>query len=103
MDLRHTPANERSTPGPEGIDPGELVLSDVRFQGLVEKIPGIVAYMDIVQPDDPAASIPVYISPQIEELMGYPRDAWLTDDELWLDVLHPDDAERMVGEDERAR
>jgi PAS domain-containing protein len=26
-----------------------------------------------------------------------------TDDELWLDVLHPDDAERMVAADARAR
>src|SRR5207244_4408861 len=29
--------------------------------------------------------------------------AWLTDDELWLDVLHPDDRERMVEADSRAR
>ena len=36
-------------------------------------------------------------------MLGYPRDAWLTDDELWLQVLHPDDAERMVHADEHAR
>ena len=59
--------------------------------------------MDLVQVDDPSSSIPIYISPQIEELLGYPRDAWLNDDELWLDVLHPDDRERMVKADERAR
>lgn len=74
-----------------------------RFERLVENIPGIAAYLDIVQPDDPGHSIPVYISPQIEELLGYPRDAWLTDDELWLDVLHPDDRVRMVEADARAR
>src|SRR5207237_6912575 len=34
---------------------------------------------------------------------GYPREAWLTDDELWLQVLHPDDAERMTAADEDAR
>ena len=32
---------------------------------------------------------PLYISPQIEELLGYPYAAWLNEDELWLDVLHP--------------
>ena len=74
-----------------------------RFQGLVERIPGIVVYMDLVRRDDAGHSLPLYISPQIEELMGYPRDAWLTDEELWLQVLHPEDADRMVREDARAR
>ena len=75
-----------------------------QFQTLVERIPGIVAYIDLVHPDDPSHSTPLYISPQIEALLGYPREAWLNDDELWLEVLHPDDAERHGrAEDERAR
>jgi diguanylate cyclase (GGDEF)-like protein/PAS domain S-box-containing protein len=86
---------------PFGSVPGSA--SERQFEALVENIPGIVAYMDIVQVDDPAHSIPQYISPQIEALLGYPREAWLTDDELWLQVLHPDDAERMIQADERAR
>jgi len=83
----------------------ELALVDLprRFESLVESIPAIVAYMDLVDRDDPGHSIPLYISPQIEDLMGYPREAWLSDDELWLRVLHPEDAERMVHEDARAR
>jgi diguanylate cyclase (GGDEF)-like protein/PAS domain S-box-containing protein len=74
-----------------------------RFQTLVESIPGVVAYMDRVRLDDPGHSNPVYISPQIEAMLGYPRDAWLTDDELWLHVIHPDDAERMTNADAEAR
>ena len=73
------------------------------FQRLVENIPGVVAYLDLFQVDDPGRSVPIYISPQIEDLLGYPVDAWLTEDELWLDVLHPDDRSRMVEADERAR
>src|SRR5207249_76650 len=46
---------------------------------------------------------PVYISPQIEDILGYPHGAWLTDEELWLQVLHPGDAERMIAADENAR
>ena len=82
-----------------------VAASDVerQFQRLVEHIPRIVAYMDLVQLDNPGSSIPLYISPQIEDLLGYPRDAWLTDDELWLDVLHPEDAERMIAADAEAR
>jgi diguanylate cyclase (GGDEF)-like protein/PAS domain S-box-containing protein len=74
-----------------------------RFQLLVENIPGMVVYLDVVQPDDPSSSVPVYISPQVEDLLGYPREAWLTEDELWLDVLHPDDRDRMVEADTNAR
>jgi diguanylate cyclase (GGDEF)-like protein/PAS domain S-box-containing protein len=83
--------------------PNALSDADHRFQRLVESIPGIVVYLDVVKLDDPGSSIPVYISPQIEDMLGYPREAWLTDDELWLQVLHPEDAERMRREDERAR
>jgi diguanylate cyclase (GGDEF)-like protein/PAS domain S-box-containing protein len=74
-----------------------------RFQTLVESIPGVAAYMDIVRLDDPGHSNPVYISPQIEVMLGYPREAWLSDDELWLQVIHPDDAERMTKSDADAR
>ncbi len=57
----------------------------------------------MVQPDDPGSSLPVYIGPQIEPLLGYPREAWSNEDELWLDVLHPDDRERMIATDTAAR
>jgi diguanylate cyclase (GGDEF)-like protein/PAS domain S-box-containing protein len=73
------------------------------FRSLVERIPGIVAYLDLVSPDDPGHSTPLYISPQVEALMGYPREAWLNDDELWLQVLHPADAERQAQQDAHAR
>lgn len=74
-----------------------------RFTNLVENIPGFVVYLDVVQPDELGVSLPVYIGPQIEQLLGYPREAWLTEDELWLDVLHPDDRERMIAADVAAR
>jgi len=90
---------------PSGPSPDHITGSEVlrQFQTLVEHIPGLVAYMDLVQPDDPGSSIPIYISPQVEEMLGYPRDAWLNDEELWLDVVHPEDAERMVKADADAR
>ena len=76
--------------------------SERRFQTMVEHIPMIVTYMDLVE-DDALHPTPVYMSPQIEDLLGYPRDAWLTDDGLWVRVLHPDDRDRMLEEDARAR
>src|ERR1700755_1533067 len=64
---------------------GEGVAAD-RFQAVLESIPGLVVYLDLVQPDNPAESLPLYISPQIENLLGYELAAWLNEDELWLDV-----------------
>jgi len=70
---------------------------------LVERIPMVAVYLDLVIVDDPGHSIPLYISPQIEDLLGYPLSEWLGEGELWLQILHPDDAERMRREDETAR
>jgi diguanylate cyclase (GGDEF)-like protein/PAS domain S-box-containing protein len=77
--------------------------SERRFERLVEHVPGMVVYLDVVQPHDPSASVPVYISPQVEELLGYEQAAWLREGELWIEVLHPEDRERMVAADAHAR
>ena len=84
------------------VNAGEGAAAD-RFQSLLENIPGIVVYLDLVQPDDPSESLPLYISPQIEDLLGYEHAAWLTEDELWLDVLHPEDRDRCAAADAEAR
>ena len=37
----------------------------------------------------------IYIGPQIETLLGYPREIWYQD-EFWIRHLHPDDRERVM-------
>ena len=88
-----------SHPGEAGAPKAD----ESRFQSLLEHIPGMVVYLDLVQPDDPTESLPLYISPQIEDLLGYEHAAWLTEDELWLDVLHPEDRDRCAEADAHAR
>jgi PAS domain S-box-containing protein len=39
-----------------------------------------------------------YISPDAEELFGYPLERWLTDANVWIDLLHPLDRDRAVQE-----
>ncbi|HET7869420.1 MAG TPA: diguanylate cyclase [Actinomycetota bacterium] len=73
-----------------------------RFRTLVEHIPGVATYLDRVL-DDPAHSEPLYISPQIEDMFGYPVADWLGEGELWLQILHPDDRDRMIAADAEAR
>jgi diguanylate cyclase (GGDEF)-like protein/PAS domain S-box-containing protein len=91
--------------------PQEGVAHDVQppgareeqFRTLTENIPGVATYLDRVIVDDPGHSIPLYISPQVEQMFGYPLSEWLDETELWLRILHPDDRDRLIEADERAR
>ena len=39
-----------------------------------------------------------YVSPQLEDLLGYTPEEWLATPGLFWDVIHPDDAERVRNE-----
>ena len=58
---------------------------------LVEKLP-MVAYVDMLD------GRTLYVSPQVEEMLGYPTEAWLDDPDLLFTVLHPDDVEWVRAE-----
>jgi PAS domain S-box-containing protein len=77
-------------------DVRELKRAEERYRTLVEGLP-LVTYVD--EPNDRAAA--VYISPQIEELLGYSPEEWLADSGLFAECLHPADRDRVLGE--RAR
>ena len=74
-----------------------------QFRTLAENIPGVATYLDRLIADDPSHSIPLYISPQVEQMLGYPLSEWLDESELWLRILHPEDRDRLVAADESAR
>ncbi len=64
---------------------------ELRYRSLVEQLPA-VTYMDTA--DEKMSSI--YVSPQVEKVLGLSADAFVTDD-AWSRHLHPDDRERAVG------
>ena len=37
------------------------------------------------------------MSPQIEAILGYPPEAFMSDPELWPRLIHPDDLERTLA------
>ena len=41
-----------------------------------------------------------YVSPQIEEILGFTPQEWCADPEMWARQLHPDDAERVLAEEQ---
>jgi PAS domain S-box-containing protein len=69
--------------------------AEKRYRELVEQIP-LVTYID-----EPAVAPSIYISPQVESLVGYSADEWLADPDLFLKLLHPDDRERVLADHER--
>jgi len=70
---------------------------------MVEHIPMVATYVDLLHDTNGVDLVPVYISPQIEDMLGYPCADWMADSDLWLRVVHPDDRERMLLEAVRAR
>ncbi len=67
-----------------------------RYRSIVEHIPA-VTYIDAL--DDAASTI--YMSPQVEQLLGYAPEEWIGDPDLWLRILHPDDRPRAIAENQR--
>jgi diguanylate cyclase (GGDEF)-like protein/PAS domain S-box-containing protein len=68
----------------------------VRYRLLVEQIPAITYIADF-RGERPF----LYVSPQAEELLGYPASEWVSDSGLWHRLLHPEDRERVLAEEQR--
>ena len=71
-------------------------LEEDRYRSMIEHGPA-VSYIDAT--DENASTI--YISPQIETVLGYSPAEWIEDEELWPKLLHPDDRARAIAENER--
>jgi PAS domain S-box-containing protein len=68
-----------------------LRASEAKYRNLVEQIPAItyVAALDDV-------STAIFISPQIEAVLGFTPEEWLADPELYKKQLHPEDRDRVL-------
>ena len=70
----------------------QLCGSKELYRRLVEQLPAVLYVdSDAQRPDS------LYVSPQAQELFGYPAAAYVADPELWRRNTHPDDR-RMVAE-----
>jgi PAS domain S-box-containing protein len=66
--------------------------AESRYQLLVERLP-IIVYLS---PVDRIQST-TYVSPQIETILGYRPEEWVSDPLFWQTRLHPDDRDRVIG------
>jgi PAS domain S-box-containing protein len=71
--------------------------ADAKFQALVTGLP-VVTYLYAAGD----RSSPIYVSPQIEGLLGYKPEEWLDQPELRSRLLHADDRKRVLREEERS-
>jgi PAS domain S-box-containing protein len=78
----------------------QLREAEERYRQLVEEIPA-VTYLDEFDPDDPESWPTVYISPQVETVLGYTAEEWRADPTVWERMLHPDDRERVLEAERR--
>ena len=62
-------------------------------RNLLEQIPA-VTYVQRLREDARA----IYVSPLIEEMLGFTSAEWLSDPGLWFRQIHPDDRERVAVE-----
>jgi len=96
-----------STPFPDAVNPvatvtterpstSALAPNEALYRSLIERVPGIV-YMSQFGPNARWH----YVSPQIQEFLGYTAEEWLADSSLWLQHVHPDDRELVLAEEQR--
>lgn len=75
-----------------------LRRSEARFRTLVEQIP-VVTYVAALD----ETHTTVYVSPQIESLLGFDQEDFVGDPEAWSNKVHPDDRERVLREATRCQ
>ena len=70
----------------------EKAVAEARYRSLIENIP-LVTYMNSCS--EPFETI--YMSPQVESLLGYTPEEWLTRPELIREGIYADDRERVLA------
>ncbi|MBW3633330.1 MAG: EAL domain-containing protein [Chloroflexi bacterium] len=84
--------------GPEQVRPqSSLSEAEHRFRTLVEKIPAITYIRRVRE-----TSRLLYMSPQVETLLGWTPEEYLSHPDHWLALVHPDDRERVQAAAARA-
>jgi PAS domain S-box-containing protein len=70
-----------------------LQESEAKYRALVEEIPAVtyIATLDEV-------STTLFVSPQIEQMLGFKPSEWKKEHDIWLNQLHTDDRERVLAE-----
>ncbi len=79
-------------PGAHSDEPGIAETVGSSYRELLARVPAIVYVADAGE-----TGRWHYVSPQIEQILGYSPAVWRAAPELWLERLHPDDRDWVVA------
>jgi diguanylate cyclase (GGDEF)-like protein/PAS domain S-box-containing protein len=71
--------------------------AEERYRTLVETVPAMTYIQEIGE----GMSVTIYVSPQVEDVVGYTPEECTSTPDLWAKILHPEDKERVLAEDRR--
>jgi len=77
-------ATRRQIVVPAGQDAG--ARAEARYRALVEQIPAITFTVSLEE-----GAPEIYVGPQIEQILGFTQEEWMSDPILWFNQCHPDD------------
>ncbi|MBI3244793.1 MAG: PAS domain S-box protein [Chloroflexi bacterium] len=66
--------------------------AELKYRTLVEQMPAIIYIVEFGE-----VNRTTYISPQVEKILGFTPEEWLTDQKLWLKQIHPDDRDHVLA------
>ncbi len=72
-----------------------------RYRMLVEQVPSVNYTLEYAENNTMLNGSVLYISPQVEEMLGHPPEAFMPDPEFWISVIVPEDRELVLAEDKR--
>ena len=83
-----------------GVGPRRALIRDLRdaqasYQAMVEQLPAVLYVADLG-----ADATWHYVSPRIQELLGYSPEEWQADTSLWMSHIHPDDRQQVLDDEE---
>ena len=81
--------------GPRGGLVRDLAAAEVRYRAMVEQLPAVLYVADFG-----AEATWHYVSPRIQDLLGYSAEEWMADTSLWMAHIHPDDREAVIEDEE---
>ncbi len=72
--------------------------AEARFRTLIEQLPlcTYIRPLDLRRPN-------LYMSPQVEAMLGYPPEEWESNPDLASQIVHPEDNERILADAARLR
>ena len=92
--VTHPPLNKHEhTALPSALPPDPSRLDNTQFRMLAEQLPAITYIVDLLP-----APHTIYVSPQVQAILGFTQKEWLAETDFWIRQLHPDDHARVQTE-----